>query len=166
VRPAWLDISAFGLTQIIMLIGLFGLIVPVFPGIIIMWLGALAYGILVGWSALGIILFVLITLLMVGGELADNVLMGVGARKGGASWLSIVVALIAGVAGTLFWPPFGGIIAAPLAVLLLEYWRAHSWKKAWQAIRGLATGWGISFVARFLIGLFIMGFWWLWVWLG
>jgi hypothetical protein len=30
----------------------------------------------------------------------------------------------------------------------------------------MAAGWGLSFVVRFLIGLLVMGLWWLWVWKG
>lgn len=164
--PAWLDISIFGLTQIFMLVGLFGLVIPVFPGVVVMWLAALGYGIVTGFSTLGIVIFVILTLLMLAGVTVDNVLMGVGARKGGASWLSIGVALVAGVLGTIFFPPIGGIIAAPLSVLLIEYLRVGDIDKAWQALRGLATGWGLSFIARFGIGIVIMGLWWLWVWKG
>ena len=79
-------------------------------------------------------LFVIITLLALVGSLADNLFMGAGARKGGASWLSIVVALSAGILGTIIFPPIGGLIAAPLAVLLLEYYRLRDWQQAWQAV--------------------------------
>lgn len=160
----WRDLTTFGLVQFFMLVGLFGLLVPIFPGLVVMWLAALGYGIMTGFHPLGIVVFAGITLLMIAGELVDNFLMGVGARKGGASWLSIGLALAAGVVGTLVFPPLGGVIAAPLSVLLLEYWRGHDWPKAWRALRGLAIGWGSSFIVRFLVGLMIMGLWWLWVW--
>ncbi len=149
-----------------MLVGLFGLIIPVFPGIVIMWLAALGYGVANGFSTAGIVIFVVLTLLMIGGTLVDNVLMGVGARKGGASWLTIGVALVAGVVGTFIFPPIGGLIAAPAAVLLLEFNRVRDWQKAWDALRGLAAGWGLSFLARFGIGAVMMVLWWIWVWLG
>jgi hypothetical protein len=61
-------------------------------------------------------------------------------------------------------PPFGGIITAPAAILLLEYLRLRDLNQAWLALRGLATGWGFSFVVRFGFGLVIMILWWLWVW--
>jgi uncharacterized protein YqgC (DUF456 family) len=164
--PNWLNISLFALTQIFMLVGLFGLVIPIFPGVVIMWLAALGYGLITGFSTLGIILFVIITLLMLAGVTVDNVMMGMGARKGGASWLSIGAALVAGVVGTFLFPPLGGIIAAPLVVLLIEFLRVRDPQKALQALRGLATGWGLSFVVRFGIGAVMMGLWWLWVWKG
>jgi uncharacterized protein YqgC (DUF456 family) len=162
----FLNISVFALVQIFMLVGLFGLIVPIFPGLVVMWLAALGYGVASGFSTLGIVLFVIITVLMLVGSLGDNLLMGMGARKGGASWVTIAVALVAGVIGTLLLPPIGGLIAAPAAVLLLEYQRLGDWQKAMAALRGLATGWGLSFVVRFILGVIIQLLWWLWVWQG
>jgi uncharacterized protein YqgC (DUF456 family) len=158
----WAEVSSFGITLLFMLIGLIGLIVPIFPGILIIWLSALGYGVVTGFSTLGIILFVLITLLMIAGEVIDNVLMGAGARKGGASWLSIVVGILAGVIGTLLFPPVGGFIAAPAAILLLEYSRGRDWEKAWRATRGLAIGWGLGFLVRFGVGVLMIGMWLVW----
>jgi hypothetical protein len=149
-----------------MLVGLVGLVVPVFPGLIVMWLAALGYGVLTGFSPLGIFLFVVITLLMLAGSVIDNLMLGVGARQGGASWRTIAVALLGGVIGTLVFPPFGGIIAAPVAVLLLEYWRVRDWQKAWRSLRGMATGWGLSYFIRLFFGIFLLVLWLLWVWKG
>src|SRR3990170_450152 len=140
--PAWLDVSVFGITLFVMLVGLVGLVVPIFPGILVIWLAALGYGILVGFTTPGIVLFVLISILMVAGVTADNLLMGAGARRSGAAWSSIVLGMLAGVLGTLVFPPIGGLIAAPLAVLFPEYMRGRDIDKAWQATRGLAMGWG------------------------
>ena len=163
--PDWLHLTIFGVTQFFMLIGLFGSIVPVFPGPFIMWLSALGYGLASGFEPVGIVLFILITVLMVVAGLVDNVFMSAGARRSGASWRSIILALIAGVVGTVIFPPFGGIIAAPLTVLLVEYLRLRDLDQAWLALRGLATGWGLSFLVRFSLGLLMMILWWIWVWL-
>src|SRR4030067_1235185 len=112
--PDWINASILALPQIIMLVGLFGLIVPIFPGTVIIWLAALGYGVVSGFGALGTVLFVIITILMLAGTLVDNVFLGAGARKGGASWKTIGVALVAGVLGTFIFPPFGGVVAAPV----------------------------------------------------
>jgi uncharacterized protein YqgC (DUF456 family) len=161
--PTWLNLSIIGITLFAMLVGLLGLIVPLFPGIVVIWLAALGYAIVAGIHSTGIILFVLITLLMLVGTTVDNVLMGVGARRGGASWLSLGVALVAGIGGTLLFPPIGGLIATPLAVLLVEFLRSRDWSKTWIALRGLAVGWGLSFVVRLLIGIVMILLWGIWV---
>jgi hypothetical protein len=160
---ALLNASIFAVTQVFMLVGLFGLLIPAFPGILVMWLAGLVYGLVAGFGRAGVLLFAVMTVLMIAGELLDNLFMGAGARKGGAAWSSVIVALAAGVVGTVLAPPIGGLVAAPLSVLLLEYRRQRDWPKAWQALRGLAVGWGLSFVARLGIALLLMILWWLWV---
>jgi hypothetical protein len=162
----WLQLSVFGVTQFFMLIGLFGSVFPVFPGIFIMWLAALGYGIVTKFNTLGLVVFIIMTLLMIAAGVVDNLLMAAGTRKGGTAWGTVAVAVIAGVVGTILFPPLGGLIAAPLAVLLLEYYRLRDLQLAMAALRGLATGRGLSFIARFGIGLAMMVLWWFWVWAG
>jgi len=58
-----------------MLVTLCGLLVPVFPGLIVIWALALLYGIISGFGTLGAVLFVIITVLAILGEVCDNVLM-------------------------------------------------------------------------------------------
>jgi uncharacterized protein len=160
--PAWLDTSIFWITLIIMAVGLFGLIVPVFPGITVIWLAALGYGVVTGFTPLAWVLLAVITVLLFIGVTIDNVLMGTKARKEGAAWSSLALGWLAGILGTVFLPPLGGIITAPLVVLLLEYLRQRDFNKALASLRGLAIGWGASFVVRFFIGLAMIGLWLVW----
>jgi uncharacterized protein YqgC (DUF456 family) len=160
--PAWLDASIFWITLIIMVVGLFGLIVPIFPGITVIWLAALGYGVVTGFSTLGWVLFAVITVLLIVGVTIDNVLMSAKARKEGAAWSSLALGWLAGILGTILLPPLGGIIAAPLVVLLLEYLRQRDFNKALASLRGLAIGWGASFVVRFFVGLAMIGIWLVW----
>jgi hypothetical protein len=162
----WLNLTVFGITLLIMLVGLFGLIVPIFPGIVVIWLAALGYGVVTGFTTPGWILFAVITLLMIAGVLVDNVLLAAGARQGGASWRSVLIAVIAGVLGTIFFPPIGGLVAAPAAIFLFEYWRLRDGPKALAALQGLAAGWGMAFIVRFGIGVLMIVFWGIWVWKG
>ncbi len=160
--PPWLDVSVFGLALLVMLVGLFGLVVPVFPGIVVIWLAALGYGLAAGFGRLGAVLFAIISLLMIAGILADNFLMGARARQSGASWWSIGGALLAGVVGTLVFPPVGGLIGALAVLLLIEYVRAGDWEQALEASKGLALGCGWAFVVRFVLGLVMIGLWVVW----
>ncbi len=160
--PAWASVLTFWVTLLTMLVGLGLLIIPIFPGITVIWLAALIYGFITGFDTLGIVVFIFITIGMIAGISADNVLMGAGARQGGASWLTIIVALIAGIAGTVLFPPIGGFIAIPIAIFLLELLRNREWRSAWRATRGLALGWGLSFLVRFGIGLVMISAWLIW----
>ena len=160
--PFWLSTTIFGITLVIMLVGLFGLIVPIFPGITIIWLAALGYGVATGFTTLGWVLFAVITILFITGAVIDNVLMNAKAHKAGASWSTLFLGVLAGILGTIFFPPFGGLIAAPLVVFLLEYLRQRDYKKALASLRGMAIGWGAAFVVRFLIGAAMIGTWMVW----
>jgi uncharacterized protein YqgC (DUF456 family) len=101
--------------------GLFGLIVPVFPGLTVIWALILVYGLIFGFGMLGGWVFALITILMVVGWFSDNLLMGGNAIQEGASWLSIFAAAVAGFVGSFFLTPLGGILAALLGLFLAEY---------------------------------------------
>jgi uncharacterized protein YqgC (DUF456 family) len=160
--PAWLSTSIFWITLVIMGVGLFGLAVPIFPGITVIWLAALGYGVVTGFTTLGWVLLAVLTILLVVGVTIDNVLMGAKAHKEGAAWSSLALGMLAGILGTIFFPPVGGFIAAPVVVLVLEYGRLHDFNKAVSSLRGLAVGWGMSFVVRFFIGVAMIGIWLVW----
>ena len=162
----WLQTAIFGVTLVVMLVGLFGLIVPIFPGIMVIWLAALGFGVVKGFGTLGIWMFIVITLLAAAGMVVDNVFMSAGARQGGAAWSTIALGVLAGIVGTILLPPIGGLILAPLTIFLIEWRKQADWRKALQSIRGLAVGWGLAFVARFGIGVLMIICWILWEWKG
>lgn len=161
--PNWLETIITVLISASMLVGLFGLVIPIFPGNVVMWVTVLIYGLIFGFGTEGIILFVIITLLTIAAMLGDNVLMGAKARQKGASWLSIFLALASGVIFTLIFPPLGGIVAAPLVLYGAEYMRLKDHSEARKVMRGLLVGWGWAFVLRFGIGVVVLVLWLVWV---
>lgn len=163
--PGWLITTINILTTLTMLFGLFGLVIPIFPGNVVMWVAALIYGLIFGFGRAGGILFAVITLLMLAAVLADNFLMGAKAREKGAAWRSIILALLAGVVGTFAFPPIGGIIAAPLVLFLMEFHRLGDSAEATQVVKALLFGWGLAFVVRFGLGLVMIALWGIWAYL-
>ena len=63
-----LVIKTFTLTA--MLVGL--LVLPLLPGLVIIWVAALGYGLAAGFGTLGWIMFALITVLMLAGSVIDT----------------------------------------------------------------------------------------------
>jgi uncharacterized protein len=139
----------------LMLFGLFSLVfVPILPSLVIVWLGPLLFGLVDGFhTQAGILLFAIITVLMIAGSLVDNLLMGAGARRGGAGWGAITIALVAGMVGSLFLPVVGGILLSMAALFALEYFRQRSWRSALESTKNMAIGCGWAVAARFLLGL-------------
>jgi len=154
------QVALQALTLTVMLVGLFSLLFPIIPGLVIIWVPALIYGVITGFDWIGGVLFAFITILMIIGNISDNLMMGAGARQRGASWLSIGVALVAAIAGTIVWPPVGGFLAALVGVFLVELIRLKELRKAWDSLRGMASGCGWSIILRFIIGM-VMIFWWI-----
>ena len=147
----------------IMAVGLFSLFLYVIPGLTIIWIAALIFGVVKGFTLPTGILFGVITLLMVGGNIVDNLTMGASAKKTGASWVSIAVALVAGVAGSFLLPPFGGIIAAALGILIVEWIRNRNFEAGLRSTGGILKGCGLGVILRFGIGLVMIALWVLWV---
>lgn len=148
-----------------MLVGLVGLLIPIYPGLLIIWLAALIYGIVHGFSTLGFIILGVMTLFLVGGEIVDNLMMAAGARGSNVPWKNILLAMLAALLLT-FLHPLAGLVGAPLTLYLLEFNRLRDKNKALQAVRGLLIGWGLGFATRFGIGLLMILLWGLWVWKG
>lgn len=152
-----------GIVLAIMLFGLLGLIIPVLPGLVIIWVPALVYGILTGFNWVSGGLFAVMTVLMLIGNELDTFFMGARARQSGASWLTIGAALVAGLLGSLAFPPFGGLIAALLAMFGLEYYRLKNANQALESTKNMAIGCGWGAVARFFVGSIMILLWVLWI---
>lgn len=147
----------------IMAVGLFGLFLYIIPGLTIIWIAVLIFGIVKGFTLPTGIIFGVITLLMIGGNIVDNLMMGAEAKKSGASWLSIGVALVAGVAGTLLLPPFGGIVAAAAGILIVEWIRNKDLLAGLRSTGGILKGCGLAVIIRFGIGVLMIALWVLWI---
>ena len=160
--PNWLNLSLNIIISLVMAVGLFGMVLPIYPGVTIIWVAVLVHALATQFAFLEIWVLVVHTILMIGGTLVDNLLMGGKARQAGASWGSIAGGLLAGVVGTFVFPPLGGIIAAPTLLFLLEYARLRDSQEAWDVTKGLLTGWGLAFIARLGIGLAMIIIWAIW----
>ena len=148
---------------IIMLVSLIALIIPGIPGITFIWLAALIYGIVTGFEKTGTIYMIIITVLMLLGNVIDNVLMGAGARKGGAPWVTTLVSVLAAVIGSIAWPPFGGVLASAVILFVMEVIRLKDSQVALKSTGELLKGFGYSFLVRFLIGMVMIGLWIAWI---
>jgi len=157
------------LTLFALIVGLLGLIVPVFPGLVIMWLGTLVYAILqnaagnmTGWKW---IIFGVITLLMITGSIADNLIIAQKMRDKYIPWSSILFAFGGSLIASLFFTPLVGLVAAPVGLFLAENRRLKDRDAAVESTKAYMIGWGWAFGARFLIGLMMIGSWMVWAWI-
>lgn len=160
----WLESSIKWILLAGMILGLGGLIVPVFPGITIIWALGLVYGIFTRFENGGGWWLALLTVLAIAGWLSDNLLMSAKARQSGARWSSIALALAAGVIFSLFLTPLVGIVGCLAALFAAEYAHRRNTDETLVVVRDMLIGWGWAFVARFGLGALMIIAWSIWAW--
>ena len=154
------------LAAVVMLLGLAGVVLPALPGLTLIWLAALGYGLLAGWGASGPWLFGLITLLGLAGLGSELWVTSAGARVAGASGWSVLAGIVLGLIGLLFFSPIGSVIGLTLGILGGEYLRLKDWRKALSAAGGTLAGCGVSYGVKLLLGIVMIGAWAAWVLIG
>lgn len=159
-----LDALAFGVAVAFMLIGLIGMVVPILPGTLLIWLTALTYAIFDGFQAIDWISFTIITIIALVTGTADIWLTLLGAKTGGAAKRAMFFGLIGGVLGFILLGAvlpivgnlFGGIIGYAIGVLLGQYQKFQDWNVALKASVGGVVGWGIATIVQAVGGLLII----------
>ena len=162
----WVLMETF--TLLFLLAGLAGLIIPVFPGLVVMWIVVVVYAIsrytAETMTTAGWVIFSSITLLMIVGSTMDNVIIARHVRERNVPWISIGAGFLAGLIASIFLTPIAGLVAAPAGLFLAEAYRLKDRKSAFESTRAWMTGWGWSFAARFIIGIVMVGLWMIWAW--
>ncbi len=159
----------FGAAVAFILVGLVGVIVPILPGILLIWLTVLAYAIVEGFSSIDWVTFVTISLIALVTGTADIWMALFGAKSGGASFLSMVYGVIGAIIGffvlgaiaPLVGSLFGGILGYSAGVLLGQYQKQRDWTLALKASLGGLAGWGVATIIQLGGGLLILA---LFVW--
>lgn len=126
---------AFGVGIVVMLVGVAGTVVPILPGLPLIWLTMLVFGIIekferVDAAFLGITLAVLVA-----AEAADYASRAWGARRYGAGKAGAWGAVLGAFAG-LFFLPVGLVLGPFLGVLIAELLAGRSPSES------LRAGWG------------------------
>lgn len=165
----WSEVVLQTLTLFVLLVGLLGLLIPVFPALVVMWLAILVYALIentagrmtwIDWS-----LFALITILMLFGSVIDNIIIAGKMRGQAIPWSSIVLAFLAGILASVFLTPLIGMLASPLGLFGVEYLRLRDRKLAFTSAKSYMLAWGWSFLAVFGVGVLMILVWLAWVWL-
>ncbi len=156
-----------GITFVFMLVGLVGTLIPIFPGITIIWLAALVYaifsviaGTMTGWDWF---FFALMTLLMIFGTVIDNIILASKLREHGTPWRSIILTGLAVIVISIMFTPLIGLLTSPLALYGVEYYRLREKSLAWASTKALLVGFSWVILVLFFIGCVMMGLWLLWV---
>lgn len=147
---------ALSLSVIFALIGLVGTIIPLLPGVLLVWLAVFGYWALTGFEALSDGSFVVISLIALVTGTADYWMAYLGAKTGGASREGLLWGIAGAVVGTILLPLLGTVIGYAAGVLYGEYQKWGDWDAAKKASIGGLAGWGIATAVQFIGGLFML----------
>ena len=148
---SFIDTLTLGLVVVMFLLGLAGIIIPILPGILLVWLGVLFFALSDGFTAITPLWFTVITILALFTGSSDLWLPLLGARRTGASWQALVAGVLGGIIGTFMFPILGTIVGYAAGVLLAEYIRLGDWDPALRSGFGVLAGWGIATLVQ-LVG--------------
>jgi len=156
------DLLFTTLVAAVMLVGLAGVLVPVLPGLALIWAAALVYGLEVGFGPGGVLVMVVLTILVGVGALLGVVLPKRAAAESGASGRTQLVGFVGAVIGFFAIPVVGVVVGALIGVLLAEYADKGNWPDARSATIGVAKGFGLSTLAQLAIGFTMIAVWTVW----
>jgi len=141
---------------VLMFIGLLGVILPLVPGIVLVYLAVLLYAVIEGFAKIGPITLAVLTVLAVVGVTADLWVSSLGAKVGGASVWALLGGLVLGLVGLIFFSLPGAILGSVLGVIMVELGRVGDWRKVLKAGGGWLIGWLLSTVVQLSIALIMI----------
>src|SRR6266516_5930883 len=146
------DLQLLIVALIIVLVGLFGTVVPGLPGMPLVLAGIAMFAIGTGVRIVGpiqLVVFVLLGMLGMGLNLLGNLL---GARAFGASRWGILGALVGLVLGLLLAGPFGLIVGPLIGAVAFELGRGSDMATAVRSGVGALVGYVVGAMAEVLSG--------------
>lgn len=156
------DVLLSAIVAVVMILGLAGVVIPVLPGLTVIWAAALAYGFAVGFGAGGVTVMIVLSILVGISAVAGVVVPGRVAGSSGMTARTQVVGLIGAVVGFFAVPVVGLVLGALVGVLLAEYAGTRDWPRARAATIALAKGFGINTLIQLALGFVMIMVWSSW----
>jgi uncharacterized protein len=143
---------------LIILVGLIGIVVPLLPGLMLVWVAVLIWATETqtpaGWVVLGIA-----TALALTGFLLQYLLPGRRMAKAGVTTSSTVVGAALGVVGFFVIPVLGAFLGFVLGIYLAERIKLGAHAAAWPSTKHALKAIGLSMGIELLTGLAIATTW-------
>ena len=152
------------LVAAVMVIGIAGTVLPILPGLWVIWAAAAVYGVVAGLGTGGWIALAAITALAVAGTASAVYLPQRTAASVGVPWWGQLIALGCAVAGFFIVPvvgvPLGFVVGILVTTIVRERHVAGALNATWATLKAMLLASGVQFT----IGLMMMAVWALWVW--
>ena len=132
------------ISAVLIAVGLVGIVIPVLPGLVLVLAGvavwAVPRGDVVGWTVLGVAVFIFVL-----GTIAKYLLPGRRLKDAGVPGWTIALGVVLGLIGFFVVPIVGLFLGFLLGVYLAELGRLRDHARAWPSTRAAlsAVGWSI-----------------------
>mgnify|MGYP001827499732 FL=1 len=145
------DIIVTAIVAIVMVLGLAGTVLPILPGLWLIWAAAIGYGLVVDFGVVGWVAMALITALAGGATAAGLLLPQRQATDIGLRWWSQAIAAGCAVIGLFAIPivgaPLGFIVGVVASVVVETRDLRAAVPAAWRIVRSMAIASGIQLAA-------------------
>lgn len=144
---------AIVVTAIAMAIGLAGIVLPLLPGLWLIWFSALVYGFFAGFGSFGVAAMAFITLVAVAGAYIGVRVPQKSAASVGVPWWGQAISAALAVLGMFLIPIVGAAVGFVIGVVVMQLLQTRTWRAGmhatWITLRSMAIANGLQLVAGF-----------------
>lgn len=141
-----------------MLAGLIGVVVPVLPGLLLIWTGVLLWALTedagAAWWVLG-----MVTVLYAVGAVVEYLVPGQRMRRAGVRTSTLVLGVISAIVLGVIIPVIGALIGFPLGIYVVQRLRRGSHQEAWRATVAALRAIGLNIVIELVTALLMIATW-------
>lgn len=158
-----MDAFGIALLALAMLAGVIGTLLPLLPGLPIVWGAALVYGLAAGFGGVGTVAFGLITVIAALGMVAAFTLPHRRVAAAGVPRSTVIAGLVGGIIGFFVIPVIGLPLGAIAAVMAKETARTSDTAAAWATTKNMIVGFGVGVLVELAAALAVVTIWVAWV---
>jgi uncharacterized protein YqgC (DUF456 family) len=147
------------LIALVMLVGIAGVVVPVLPGLVLVWGAGIAWVWLDGAGPGRIVVGVLLTLLLVVATVVKYALPARSASGAGAPLTTLLLGATGAVLGLFLIPVVGVVVGGVGAVFLAELVRLRGAQAAWRSTWAVLRAVGIGMLIELAAAVLMLGTW-------
>jgi uncharacterized protein YqgC (DUF456 family) len=152
------------LVGLAMIVGLVGVLVPVVPGLLLVWAAGLWWTIADGGGPVRWTVFAVLCGLLVVGTVTKYVLPARSAAARGAPVSTLLFGALGAVVGFFVIPVVGLLVGGVAGIYLAESARLRDVRRAWASTRAALVAIGIGVLieltaAALMVGVWLIGLW-------
>ncbi|HEX4906067.1 MAG TPA: DUF456 domain-containing protein [Acidimicrobiales bacterium] len=144
-------------------VGVAGTVVPMVPGLGLIVVATLVYGVVDGFGSTGTVAAALIVAIGVAGTIAGVAIPKRAAGAAGAQRSSLLIGALGAVIGFFAVPVIGLPLGGVAGIYVGERLRTGDGDAAWRATRATVRGFGLATLAQLAAALVMAVIWVVWV---